>query len=105
MKHDLALLARYAENRSPDAFAELVKRYARKADAVRSSVSGWLHKAALNHALGAVRKAASRRHHEGEAMAETSKDTGPTWEEVTDRETRLKIVRTIESNPMCYVSD
>jgi len=90
---DLDLLALYRDHGDPDAFAEIVRRYApavfttamrvladkaraddvsqetffrlsQKPDAVKQSLGGWLHTAATRLSIDAVRSDASRAHRE-----------------------------------------
>ena len=111
MASDQALLARYADSRSAEAFAELVRRYAgmvygtglritrnaadaedvaqqcflqlaRNAGAVRASFAGWLHRAAVTRAVNAIRDAATRRRHEEQAMARHSDEPETAWSDI-----------------------
>jgi RNA polymerase sigma factor (sigma-70 family) len=92
---DMSLLRRYAEARDPAAFAEITRRYAgvvfaachrvlsdaaraedvsqetffrlmRRPEAVSQSLGAWLHTAATNLAVDAVRSEAARRRREQE---------------------------------------
>ena len=114
MESDAQLLAQYIETRDAEAFADLVKRYAgmvygtclrvtgnaqaaedasqecflslaRQAGTVRSSVGGWLHRAAVNRALSERRRDSRRRTREEKAakMNWAAKSSeGPTWAEI-----------------------
>jgi len=111
MPDDAAALQRYAETRDAEAFAELVNRYAglvygiclrvtedahdaddaaqecfmelaRCADSVTSSLPGWLHVAATRRSLDAVRRASTRRRHEGQAMSQAQAETETGWPDI-----------------------
>lgn len=109
--NDTALLKRYSEMGDAEAFAELTKRYAhmvystcirvtenqqdaeditqecflelaRKANQIRSSLPGWLHKVAKNRSLNAIRKNAIRRQHEQISVRLDVEQSESCWAEI-----------------------
>ncbi len=111
MADDVALLQRYSRTRDADAFAAVVKNYAslvyatclritgnphdaedvtqecflhlaRQADRVTSSVAGYLHALATSRSLNALRNAATRRQHEGQAVPSRLANAEPSWKEL-----------------------
>jgi len=111
MVHDAALLERYAQTRDAEAFAELVRRHAgavygtclritrnpddaedaaqecflelaRRAATITASVPGWLHTAATNRSLNAIRDASTRRRHEEQAMNGNHRNDEPAWDDI-----------------------
>ncbi|HUW35613.1 MAG TPA: sigma-70 family RNA polymerase sigma factor [Planctomycetota bacterium] len=116
-KSDLSLLERFRRARDADAFAEIVSRYQdfvygtclrilgnradsqdvsqecflrllRKADTVRTSLGGWLHRCATDLSIDELRGRAARRNREevsvqmnGHANNE-SDSAGPSWQEL-----------------------
>jgi len=111
MPNDATLLRRYAQTQDADAFSELVQRHAglvyavclrvagsshdaedvaqecfmelaRNAHAIRSSLPGWLHVVATRRAVDAIRRSATRRRHEEEAMSHRETAPNPTWPEI-----------------------
>lgn len=108
---DSVLLDRYVRNGDPEAFAELVRRYAglvygtclratgnpqdaedvaqecflelaRKANRIGSSMPGWLHSVARNRSIDMVRGAARRRAREEKSMTETNENYEPAWADI-----------------------
>jgi RNA polymerase sigma factor (sigma-70 family) len=67
-----------AEDAAQKGFLEL----ARKAQSITSSVSGWLHAAATNHARSVIRANAARRVREQAVLAEPPSGDASAWEEV-----------------------
>ena len=107
---DLALLQRYSRQRDEEAFAEIVRRYAavvygtchrilgdraraeevsqdtffrllRRPEAVTRSLGGWLHRAATQLAIDAVRSDAARRKRELKVRAEPRRISR--WDELS----------------------
>jgi len=111
-RSDLELLTRYAKSREAEAFAELVARHrdmvygtcyrllgsrpdaedaaqecfvqlARRGACVRTSVSGWLHRVAVNSSMAQRRKDRARERAEREAGGMVpDRDTEPTWDKI-----------------------
>ena len=108
----MALLQRFTRHHDEDAFAEIVRRYAtvvyatchrilgdraraeevsqetffrlvRKPEAVTRSLGGWLHRAATQLAIDAVRRDAARRKREVKAARARSKQPVSRWEELS----------------------
>ena len=113
MVTDAVLLRDYAQTRSADAFAELVRRHAggvygtciritgnvhdaedvsqecflelaRNAGGAVASVSGWLHAKATSRSFNAVRNLSTRRRHEEHAMNDRPNDTQPGWSDIAE---------------------
>jgi len=110
---DFSLLQRYATTREPELFSELANRYAgsvywtcfritgnshdaeemtqecffelvRQANAVTSSVSGWLHRLATNRSLNTVRARKRRIARESAtSLNSVSSDLDITWKEIS----------------------
>ncbi len=105
-------LDRYVERRDPEAFRELVAMHkdmvyaschrilrnaadaedaaqrcflglARKPEQVRTSVAGWLHRAATGAAINMVRQDRSRRAREAVAMERKARTKSAAWDEVS----------------------
>lgn len=109
---DLALLQRFVQAGDSDAFAEIVGRHrdfvystcvrilgnpttaedasqecflrlVRKADAVQSSVGGWLHRCATDVAIDEVRRGALRKNKEGlSTQMNRSSNDEPAWHDL-----------------------
>ena len=108
MLSDTALLQQYARTRDAEAFAELVRRHAgmvygaclrvlhnaddaedvaqecfielaRKAEAITTSLPGWLHALACSRAIDTLRKESTRKRYEEQAMSEDMEDSEPVW--------------------------
>ena len=108
---DQALLRQYASRQDAEAFAQIVRRHAgivygaclrvagnahdaedaaqecfldlaRHAGSVTTSLPGWLHVAATNHALMLLRKNATRSQHESRARAIPRANTEPEWSDI-----------------------
>ncbi|HUU68905.1 MAG TPA: sigma factor [Planctomycetota bacterium] len=122
-KTDLALLDRFRRARDADAFAEIVTRYQdfvygtclrilgnaadsqdvsqecflrllRKADTVRTSLGGWLHRCATDLSIDELRGRAARKNREevsvqmnGHANHE-SDSAGPSWPRISTAPSR-----------------
>jgi RNA polymerase sigma factor (sigma-70 family) len=110
---DLALLRRFSDHRDEEAFAEIVRRYAavvygtcrrivgdsaraedvsqetffrllRKPEAVTKSLGGWLHRAATQLAIDAVRRDSARRKRELNVARSRSKQQHVSqWDELS----------------------
>lgn len=111
MRRDAELLRRYAEVRDPEAFAELVKRYAglvhsaclrvtghaqdaedasqecfmalaRSAGSIAAPLPAWLHVPATNRARNTIRASSRRKRREELSMAQKRSEAEPTWAEI-----------------------
>ena len=107
MEHDARLLEKYARNQDPNAFAEIVQRYAamvygtslritknkhdaedvsqecfmklaQKASAITISLPSWLHTVATTRSLQVIRNISTRHRYEGQAMAANDTANDPT---------------------------
>lgn len=111
MVMDSALLDRYVRNGDPEAFAELVRRYAglvystclrttgnpqdaediaqecflelaRKAKRIDASLPGWLHRVARNRSIDLVRAEVRRKTREDKAAGELNGRAEPSWADI-----------------------
>jgi RNA polymerase sigma factor (sigma-70 family) len=111
MVADSALLDRYSRRGDPEAFAELVRRYAglvygtclrttgnpqdaedvaqecflelaRKSNRIGTSLPGWLHQVAKCKSIDLVRREVRRKTREDKAVVETGPQSEPAWAEI-----------------------
>ena len=111
MNNDSELLRRYARNQDPEAFAELVDRYAglvyracarvtgnahdaedasqesfmalaRNAGSIAAPPPAWLHVAAANRARNVLRSSTRRKRREAVAATRTEADAEPEWQDI-----------------------
>ena len=108
---DALLLRKWTIGRDADAFAEIVSRHsamvyatcvrilsnrteaedvaqecfvelARARTAIKCSLSGWLHKAAVHRSLNRIKAERSRKHREERFVEETTMNAEPSWDDI-----------------------